>query len=311
MLYLSSQEESLKSDVSSSSRNSPKLREFAYRQQLLQDQLKSITSKMIELSKETFSITPKMGRSIGKANSGMQTAKETLTERNINKAKIAQENAMVGLNESVLELFQSIQKMKSSGSSSGYDQFLQAMEEMAQKQQGLNSKGMQLGLGQMNPSMQNQLMKDLLQEQQSIRKSLEKLMNEMKNSGNQNNQGSLEGIKKEMDKVLNDLNNKNFNPKTKERQKRILSRMLDSQAAMTERGYKDERKSKTVESYLKVDGIGGLPEDLGQRKNLTLEALNNAVKAGYKKEHQIMIKRYFNSLNQTQSNNVSENIEND
>jgi hypothetical protein len=84
----------------------------------------------------------------------MQTAKETLTERNINKAKIAQENAMVGLNESVLELFQSIQKMKSSGSSSGYEQFLQTMEEMAQKQQGLNKKGMQLGLGQMNPSMQ-------------------------------------------------------------------------------------------------------------------------------------------------------------
>ena len=311
MLYLSSQEESLKSDVSSSSRNSPKLREFAYRQQLLQDQLQSITSKMIELSKETFSITPKMGRSIGKANSGMQTAKETLTERNINKAKIAQENAMVGLNESVLELFQSIQKMKSSGSSSGYDQFLQMMEEMAQKQQGLNNKGMQLGLGQMNPSMQGQLMKDLLQEQQSIRKSLEKLMDEMKNSGNQNNQGSLEGIKNEMDKVLNDLNNKNYNPKTKERQKRILSRMLDSQAAMTERGYKDERKSKTVESYIKVDGIGGLPEDLGQRKNLTLEALNNAVKAGYKKEHQIMIKRYFNSLNQAQSNNNSKNIKND
>ena len=160
----------------------------------MQDQLQSITSKMIELSKETFSITPKMGRSIGKANSGMQTAKETLTERNINKAKIAQENAMVGLNESVLELFQSIQKMKSSGSSSGYDQFLQMMEEMAQKQQGLNKKGMQLGLGQMNPSTQGQLMKDLLQEQQSIRKSLEKLMNEMKNSGNQNNQGSLEAV---------------------------------------------------------------------------------------------------------------------
>ena len=311
MLYLSSQEESLKSDVSSSSRNSPKLREFAYRQQLLQDQLQSITSKMIELSKETFSITPKMGRSIGKANSGMQTAKKTLTERNINKAKVAQEKAMVGLNESVLELFQSIQKMKSSGSSSGYDQFLQMMEEMAQKQKGLNKRGMQLGLGQMNPSMQGQLMKDLLQEQQGIRKSLEKLMNEMKNSGNQNNQGSLEGIKNEMDKVLNDLNNKNFNPKTKERQKRILSRMLDSQAAMTERGYKDERKSKTVKSYIKVNGIGGLPENLGQRKNLTLEALNNAVKAGYKKEHQIMIKRYFNSLNQAQSINNSENIKND
>ena len=303
MLYLSSQEEDLKSDVSFSSRNSPRLREFAYRQQLLQDQLQLITSKMIELSKETFSITPNMGRSIGKANSGMQVAKETLTDRNINKAKKAQENAMVGLNESALQLFQSIQRMKESGSSSGFDQFLEMMGEMAKQQEGLNNKGMQLGLGQMTPSAKGQMMKNLLQEQQGIRKSLERLMDEMKNSGEQGKGGSLDGIRNEMNKVLNDLNNKKFNQKTKERQRKILSKMLDSQASMTERGYKDERKSTSANSYTKMHSVGGLPKDLGQRNSITLNALNNAVKAGYKKEHQAMIKRYFNSLNQIQSKN--------
>ena len=68
LLYLSSQEEELQSQIRSSSRNSPRLREFASKQQLLQDQLQSVTQKMLELSKETFSITPQIGRAIGKAN---------------------------------------------------------------------------------------------------------------------------------------------------------------------------------------------------------------------------------------------------
>ena len=82
LLYLSSQEERLQSDIGSSSRNSPRLREFASRQQLLQDQLQSITQRMFELSKETFSITPQIGRAIGRANYGMQESKKNLTDKN-------------------------------------------------------------------------------------------------------------------------------------------------------------------------------------------------------------------------------------
>ncbi len=65
----------MKNDTKQASRNSPRLREFAQRQQLLQDQLGSITKKMLNLSNETFAITPDIGRSIGKANSNMEEAK--------------------------------------------------------------------------------------------------------------------------------------------------------------------------------------------------------------------------------------------
>ena len=36
--------------------------------------------------------------------------------------------------------------------------------------------------------------------------------------------------------------------------------------------------------------------DLGQLEDITLKALNSSMKAGYSKEHQTMIKRYFNFL---------------
>ena len=69
-------------------------------------------------------------------------------------AKENQNNAIIGLNESALEIFNSMQEMQNSGSASGYEQFLSMMQEMSEQQQSLNQQGMQLSLGQMNPSMQ-------------------------------------------------------------------------------------------------------------------------------------------------------------
>jgi hypothetical protein len=112
-----------------------------------------------------------------------------------------------------------------------------------------------------------------------------------------------------MDEVIKDLQRRRFTRKTQERQQRILSRMLDSQTSMTQRGFKDERKSTSAESMVSFEGPGGLPADMGQRQNLALQALNKAINAGYSREHQIMIKRYFNSLSQLQIE--QENLESD
>ena len=308
MLYLSAQEEQLQMDVKKASRNSPRLRDLASRQQLLQDQLQSITTQMLELSKKTFAITPDIGRGVGKANLGMQEAKNNLAERNVTQTGKDQNMAMEGLNEAALGLFNSMQAMQESGSASGYDQFLKMMQKMSNQQQGLNQQGMQMGLGQMAAAAQQQMMQEMLQKQQSIRKSLGQMLNEMKQSG-QPQMGDLSGISSEMDEVIKDLQKKRFNRNTKERQQRILSRMLDSQTSMTQRGQKEERKSSGVEPSTIFEGPGGLPSDLGQRESLALEALNNAVNAGYSKEHQSMIKRYFNTFSQTQKEKESIDIQ--
>ena len=216
---------------------------------------------------------------------------------------------MEGLNEATLGLFNSMQSMQESGSASGYEQFLKSMQQMAGQQQGVNQQGMQLGLGQMAAAAQQQMMQQMLSKQKGIRKSLEQLMNEMRHSG-QKGMGDLSGIAGDMDEVIKDLQKKRFNRKTKERQQRILSRMLDSQTSMTQRGKKDDRKSSTSVSDLVLEGPGGLPSDMGQRENLALQALNNAMNAGYSREHQTMIKRYFNSLSKiSQETQIKDNNE--
>ena len=309
ILFLSKKQEKLRIETISLSRNSSQLKSMAYEQQIIQDQLNHTIKQMIDLSKETFSITPQMGKSIGRANNAIEQTKSDITNRNIRNAGKQQHHAMEALNSAALSLFQSIQQMQSSGSASGFEQFLKMMQQMAGKQQSLNQQGMNLSLGQMTASAQQQILQSMLQGQKNIHKTLQQLIEEIQQSGNQQGQGDLNGISKDMNDVISDLSKYRYTRKTKEKQRRILSRMLDSQTSLSQRGYKDERKSYSNNVATQYTSPGGLPTDLGQRQNIALEALNRSLNSGYTREYQTMIKRYFNAMSQLEIQNNENNEE--
>ena len=149
-------------------------------------------------------------------------------------------------------------------------------------------------MGQMAAAAQQGLLQKLLREQKQVRKSLQEMMSEMQQSG-EKGLGDMGGIAQEMDEVLKDLKRRRMSKKTVDRQQRILSRMLDSQKSMTQRGEKEERKSETATEIF-TSGPAGLPADMGQRRSLALEAMNRALKAGYPRDYQSMIRRYFNAI---------------
>jgi chromosome segregation ATPase len=295
ILNISKTQEQLQSETGSVPFNSPRLGNMAGQQQMLQDQLHQIMEQLMELSRETFAITPEIGRGMGMSNVMMQEAINALAQRNGRGAAQQQQQAMKSLNETAMAIHQSMNQMRSSGSASGYEQFLEQMQKMAGQQQGINNQSMQLAMGQMAAAAQQGLLKRLLQEQKQVRKSLQEMMNEMKRSG-EKGLGDMGGIAQEMDEVLKDLERKKISRKTVDRQQRILSRMLDSQKSMTQRGEKEERNSETATEIF-TSGPAGLPADMGQRRNLTMEAMNRALKAGYPRDYQAMIRRYFNAIN--------------
>ncbi|MEE8436882.1 MAG: hypothetical protein V3S22_00965, partial [Candidatus Neomarinimicrobiota bacterium] len=203
-------------------------------------------------------------------------------------------------NETAQLILTAIKEMQATGSASGYAEFLKKMGELSGKQQGINGQGLQLALGQMAAGMQQSLLRQMLGKQQGVRKSLGQLMEEMYSSGKQG-LGDLSGIAQDMDAVIKDMQFRNYTPKTQERQQSILSRMLDSQRSLTKRGFEDKRKSKSAMPAV-YGGPAGLPQDLGQRKSLFIEALNQALKSGYSRDYQEMIRRYFNRLSRVEEN---------
>ena len=310
VLNLSKSQEQLQSETGFVPNNSPRLRQMAGRQQMMQDQLYQIMEQLMELSRETFAVTPEIGRGMGMSNAMMEEAINALAQRNGRGAAQHQQQAMKSLNETAMAIYQSMIQMRSSGSASGYEQFLEQMQKLAGQQQGINNQSMQLAMGQMTAAAQQGLLKKILQEQRQIRKSMQELMNEMKRSG-EKGLGDMGGIAQEMDEVLKDLERKKISRKTVDRQQRILSRMLDSQKSLTQRGEKEERKSETATEIF-TSGPAGLPTDMGQRRSLALEAMNRALKAGYPRDYQAMIRRYFNSISEndflsTQSDSLNAN----
>jgi len=298
VLSLSKSQEHLRKKTSNTPRNSQRVNNLAGQQQILKDQLSQIMAAMMELSRETFAVTPKMGKKMGKTFAEMNESISRLAERHTTSAKNRQDLAMEGLNETALSIHQSIQQMQSGGSASGYEQFLKQMEQMAGQQQGINNQGMQLALGQLAAGMQQSMLQQMLSQQQGVKKSLQELMKEMAQSGSKK-LGDMGGIGQDIDEVIKDLKQRRYTRKTQDHQQRILSRMLDSQKSMTQRGKKEERLAETASKIINLTGPSGLPEDLGQRHSLTSEALNQAMQAGYTQEYVTMIRRYFNALNQS------------
>ena len=299
VLTLSKGQESLRTETQAIPRNSPRLGNLAGEQQMLQDQLAQTMKNTMDLSRETFMVSPEMGRKMGSAFAQMKASKGKLADRDGNGSMGNQEQAMLSLNEGAKAIIQTVKQMQESGSASGYEEFLKQMEEMAGRQQGANKQGMQLALGQMAASMQQSMMQQMLAQQQGIRKSLSQMMDEMEQAGDQG-LGDLSGIANEMDEVIKDLQRKQFTRQTSDRQQRILSRMLDSQKSMTQRGFEEERKSKIGDQTL-FTGPSGLPQDLGQRQSLIMNAMNHALKSGYSRDYQKMIRRYFNALSEAES----------
>ena len=297
LLSISKSQESLQKETSEIPANSPRQNDLANKQQVLQDQLIQTMSKAMDLSKETFLVTPEMGQKLGKANAQMAASKTKLAERNSRGSLGNQGSAMMNLNESARSIIQTISKMQADGSASGYEEFLSQMEKMSNQQRNVNEQGMQLALGQMASSAQQNLLSKMLGQQRDIQNSLKQLMRELEENGN-GSLGDLGGVARDIEEVINQLGQNNFDRSVMDRQQQILTRMLNAQNSMTERGLNDERKSKTSFG-LASKAPSGLPDDLGQRQLLVSKAMDDALSAGFSRDYQTMIRRYFNSLNDT------------
>ncbi|MEC9475281.1 MAG: DUF4175 family protein, partial [Candidatus Neomarinimicrobiota bacterium] len=299
ILSISKSQELLKTDTEDIPKNSPRQSSLANQQQILQDQLIQTMKKTMGLSKETFLVTTEMGQKLGQANAQMGASKTKLAERNSKGSINNQNQAMVALNESAKSIIKTINKMQDDGSASGYEEFLKQMENMSNQQKSVNDQGMQLALGQMSSAMKESIIKRMLGKQRDIQNSLKQAMKKLDESGNQG-LGDLDGIAQEIDKVINELGQNRYNRNTMNRQQQILSRMLNSQKSMAQRGVKDKRKSKTA-TQIVSNAPSGLPTDLGQRQSVLMEAMDQALSAGYSREYQSMIRRYFNSLKKIDS----------
>ena len=296
LLALSYQQEELLDKSNNLDKASPRFRSLAQEQQILKNHLERTSENLFKLSQQSYFITPQIGAAINRAFQGMDQALSGYTARAPRSVTGQQQIAMGGLNSAVMEIGQSLDQLSSSSSSTGFSEMMEQLSQMAGQQGQINQGTMSLLPGGTNPggfSLEQQAaISRLAAQQEALRQQME--------SWAQANQevskmlGRLDELGKEMQEAANDLKNRQVDERTLKRQERILRRLLDAQKSVREREYRKKRLSRTAEGpYLKAS-----PDEL----NLSLtpdearENLLRALKEGYTRDYQQLIRNYFEAL---------------
>lgn len=302
LLNLSKRQESLKNESRGLEQNSQQFRENAQEQANVMRDLANVTNGLSKLSQKTFAISPEMGKSIGDALRQMNSAMQSLDQRNGQQAGGQQEGAMGSLNEAASMLQNGINGIMQGGQGQGMGMagFMQRLQQMSGQQQGIN-QGTQ-NLGGMSAQQQAEAAR-LAAEQGMVRKSLEQLAKEAAQSGELNKMlGDLNRVAQEMREVQTDLAQGNVNPETMKKQERILSRLLDSQRSARERDFEKKRKA---ESGTNVARKSPNEMDLNAQegRNRLRQDLQKAIEEGYAKDYQELIKKYYEALEKLEREN--------
>lgn len=300
LITLSKQQEDLKNRTDLLFPGSKEFNKSIQEQSNIQSNLNRIVQKMTALSQKTFSITPEMGRSIGKAFSEMQQSISFMQNQNSPNAVQKQTEAMKYLNEAAALTKGAMDQMMSGGQGGGMMSLMQQLQQMAQQQMNLNQLTRMLNQGQLTQEMIGQMQR-LAQQQEILRKALEQLNQEARESGQSKRLASnLDKILEEMKEVVTNLQSEKVDDSLLKQQERILSKLLDAQRSINERDFEKDRKSNTGQNISRLT-----PTDLihstEEGKNRLRDELMKAIRQGYKKDYEELIRKYFEALEKINS----------
>jgi len=298
IISLSKQQEDLKSDSEKLNPSSSMLDELAKKEKELSNNLSNIMQQMSELSQKTFAITPEMGKSLGDAKKQMEMSVQSMKNRNGSLASNQQGESMKSLNEAAMMMKSSMESMMQGGGQGGMMSLMQQLQRMSGEQMNLNNLTQMLQRmqqGGLTPQQQLEMQR-LAQQQQLIQKSLEQLNQEAKLSGQSKKLPTdLDNILRKMQEVITDMQGEKLDADLIQKQENILNKLLDAQRSINERDYEKKRESRSSETVLRES-----PAELNisnpNALNKIRDELNKAVKEGYLRDYEDLIRKYYETL---------------
>ena len=147
----------------------------------------------------------------------------------------------------ISELLKAMNQMNQQMSAAGLENMLEQLQQLAQNQGQLNEMAQNLS-EQMRREGQtpglNQMMKRLAYEQQMIREATERLAEMMEKLSQV--LGDLKEVSEDMKEVEAELQRGNLNEQVLQKQRQILTRMLESSKSLQKRDVSKKRKSEVA-----------------------------------------------------------------
>ena len=277
LMVLSFDEESNMNAFTKVKNNDPGYRRLGRRQRSLIDDSRVVEDSLIALAERQPKMAQYIDTELKSIKNNFSSILDDIDNHDKWKLNQHQQLVMTSYNNLALILNESLESMQAQaqaqskqqgngscdnpgGSGSGKpsqgsgEMGTEDMKEMLKKQleqmkKGPNPGGKQPGdkPGDGNsgmPGLGNKEIAKMAAQQTAIRQQLEKLRNEMNKEGQGKGNG-LNPLINELEKQEKDLINKKFTPEMIRRQQDILTRLLESEKAMRERGFEEKRESNS------------------------------------------------------------------
>lgn len=287
----------------------------------LRGDLAETIDDLMNTTKMGMMLSPELGKEMGNAYNKMEKATDELGKMEKKKATGNQGKAKEALDNAAKMLGDMIGKMgegskKGKGNKPGEGNMGQLMERLGQiiaQQMGLNGKmgksGKQGQDGQQGndgrgsdpngiPQQERIEMDRLRLEQMQIQKSLEQLNEELRREQERSGEkvfGDLNEVEKEMKDVIRELSQYRMDDNLKEKQNRILSRMLDARLSQREKDFEPKRESRPGENVSRNSPPEIVLSGPGSYNALKEEFLKMQ-KEGYTADYEALITKYLMEL---------------
>jgi hypothetical protein len=249
LITLSFDQEKLMKDFRNVNLSDPRFVKLSQEQLKLKDDAKIIEDSLYSLAKRVFQIESFVTREVSSMKEHMDESVKGIKNRRLNIATGNQQLAMTSMNNLALllnDVLKQMQNQMSQAKSGKQQKSKQKNPGLSQLQQQLNEKIQQLQKGGKSGRELSEELAKLAAEQEMIRNALKEMSKgKMKNrDGKDVDGGSMSELMKQMEETEKELVNKNVAPQTVERQKEILTRLLESEKAMRERDEEEKRKAE-------------------------------------------------------------------
>lgn len=225
----------------------PRFGRLAQEQVRLQDDARIIEDSLYALAGRVVQIKAMVTRELTEMKKSMDDATQFIRDRRVYQATARQQLAMTHVNNLALMLSEVLKQMQESAMAmlspgSGKQKSSLPLPGMGQQQQQLNQQMQQLD-GKQGRALSEKLAQ-LAAEQAALRKRIQQALDELNGTetGRQVS-NEMKEVMKKMEETEEDLVNKRVTPSTINRNKEILTRLLQSEKALKEQEQDPQRKS--------------------------------------------------------------------
>ena len=262
--------------------------------------LNLLSDRLWELGTNQMQIDPKTVWRLNAAADAFERSARALEDRKPNLAVPIQQQGLADLNQAVVDLLKAMDQMNQQMGEAGMQNMLEQLEQLAQNQGQLNEMAQQLNQQmrrQGRTPSNDQMLKRMGYEQQMIREATERLADMMERLSEV--LGDLNTVSEEMREVEGELQKGNLNQQVLNKQREILTRLLESSKSLQKREVSKRRQSQVAKT---PTATGDSAPPLDPKLLETIQQIESNLRSGDREslppQYRELIQQYFKALSQ-------------